>query len=68
MRLWIFSDLHQEIGTVNKFPEKRPDADLAVMAGDWTHADKIEETAKAFIKLFRCLWSTSLAITNSTTV
>ncbi len=53
MRVWIFSDLHQEIGTVNKFPEKRPDADLAVMAGDWTHADKIEETAKAFIELFQ---------------
>lgn len=53
MKLWIWSDTHNELGTVNKFPEKRPDADLAIMAGDWTHADKIEETAKAFIERFQ---------------
>lgn len=53
MKLWIWSDNHDELGTVNKFPENRPDADIAVIAGDWTHADKIEETAKAFIDRFQ---------------
>ncbi|MEN3145237.1 metallophosphoesterase [Ochrobactrum sp. WV_118_8] len=53
MRLWIFSDLHEELGTVRDFPDRKPDADLAVMAGDWTHADKLEETAKAFIERFQ---------------
>lgn len=53
MKIWIWSDTHLEIGTVTKFPEKRPDADIIVMAGDWTHADKIEATAKAFTEKFQ---------------
>lgn len=53
MHLWIFSDLHEELGTARSFPDRKPDADLAIMAGDWTHADKIEETAKEFIDRFQ---------------
>nr|WP_313014162.1 metallophosphoesterase [Brucella intermedia] len=53
MKLWIFSDLHEELGTTRSFPDRRPDADIALMAGDWTHADKIEATVKAFIEKFQ---------------
>ena len=53
MKLWIFSDLHEELGTTRSFPDRRPDADIALMAGDCTHADKIEATVKAFIEKFQ---------------
>lgn len=53
MKLWIWSDPHEELGTVNKFPERRPDADIIVIAGDWTYADRIEEVAKATIERFQ---------------
>lgn len=55
MRLWIFSDLHEELAlaTARNFSDWKPDADLAIIAGDWTHADKIEETAKEFIDRFQ---------------
>jgi len=53
MRLWIFSDLHEELATARNFLDRKPDADLAIIAGDWTHADKLEETAKAFIDRFQ---------------
>lgn len=43
MKLWIFSDLHLEQQEV-EFPERHPDADVIVCAGDLCHADQLMDT------------------------
>ncbi len=48
MRLWIFSDIHDEIGGSITLPP-RPDADAIVIAGDLGHARRIGDIAKFYI-------------------
>lgn len=44
MKLWIWSDLHLELQNL-VFPDKAPEADAIVCAGDLCHADVLEEYA-----------------------
>lgn len=48
MRLWVWSDIHDEIGGSITLPP-RPDADAIVIAGDLGHARRIGDIAKFYI-------------------
>ena len=48
MKLWIWSDVHLEISN-SKINFARPDADIIVIAGDLTYADRVSEVVKDII-------------------
>lgn len=52
MKLWIWSDVHLEISN-SQIDFARPDADIIVIAGDLTYADKVSETAKDIIERYQ---------------
>lgn len=54
MKLWIWSDLHLELQTVYMpLGHQKPDGvDAIVCAGDLCHADRVADTARAFIERY----------------
>lgn len=52
MKLWILSDVHLEISN-SKIDFARPDADVIVIAGDLTYADRVSTVAKEIIDRFQ---------------
>lgn len=52
MKLWVWSDAHLEISN-SKIVFARPDADIIVIAGDLTYADRISEVAKDIIERYQ---------------
>ncbi|KAB2678073.1 metallophosphoesterase [Brucella tritici] len=51
MKLWIWSDLHDELGGSVRLPD-RPDADAILIAGDLGHARRIGDIAKYYIDYY----------------
>jgi len=51
MKLWIWSDIHDEIGGSITLPD-RPDADAILIAGDLGHARRIGDIAKYYIDYY----------------
>lgn len=51
MKLWIWSDIHDEIGGSITLPN-RPDADAILIAGDLGHARRIGDIAKYYIDYY----------------
>lgn len=52
MKLWIWSDVHLEISKTH-IDFARPDADIIIIAGDLTHADRVSEVAKDIIDRYQ---------------
>jgi predicted phosphodiesterase len=54
VKLWIWSDLHLELQTIYMpLGHQKPDGvDAIICAGDLCHADRVADTAKAFIELY----------------